>query len=415
MPRSARAGAAPSFANAEFFGVARDEAEIVCIVLDIREKAESSLSSIRAVRHAAYVAASEMRLTAGGRRTYDRALVVTASVMASQLITKLREAIRVRHYSLRTEQAYVAWAKRFIRFHGMQHPGELGARAVSEFLSWLAIERNVSASTQNQALNALVFLYTEVLGRPLAFVSDVARAKRPARLPSVFTEDEVARVLAQLDGQCWLMAALLYGSGLRLMECVRLRIKDIDFDHRCLLVRDGKGAKDRVVTLADAIVPHLKDQIGRVARLHERDLAAGYGSAWLPDALARKFANAPRQLMWQFVFPARGRSADPRSGEIRRHHLDESTLQKAVKLAIERAGIPKKASCHTFRHSFATHLLQNGADIRTVQEQLGHRDVRTTQIYTHLLGRGANAVTSPLNRLLANPGQPRESTPPAMK
>ena len=329
--------------------------------------------------------------------------------MASQLIAQLRDAIRVRHYSARTEQAYVAWTKRFIRFHGMTHPKDLDANAVATFLTWLAVERNVSASTQNQALNALTFLYKDVLERPLEFIQGVVRAKRPMRLPAVFTEEEVMRVLAALNGQSWLMAALLYGSGLRLMECVRLRVKDIDFEHRCVVVRDGKGAKDRVVTLADALVPHLREQITRVRRLHERDLAAGFGEVWLPDALARKYVNAPRELAWQYVFPARSRSADPRTGIIARHHVDESALQKAVKVAITSAGISKKASCHTFRHSFATHLLSSGADIRTVQEQLGHKDVRTTQIYTHLLGRGANAVTSPLNRLLANVSPTRRS------
>lgn len=322
--------------------------------------------------------------------------------MPSQLITQLRSVVRLRHYSMRTEQAYVAWVKRFIRFHDMTHPSDLKAGDVSVFLTWLAVERGVSASTQNQALNALVFLYKEVLNRPLEFVGGAVRAKPPQHLPALFSEAEVMSVLAQLDGDCWLMAALLYGSGLRLMECVRLRVKDIDFDHRCILVRDGKGAKDRVVTLADGVIPHLREQIARVRLLHARDLAAGYGSVWLPDALARKFVNAPRELGWQYVFPARSRSADPRTGEIRRHHVDPSVLQKAVKMAIARAGITKKASCHTFRHSFATHLLASGADIRTVQEQLGHKDVRTTQIYTHLLGRGANAVSSPLNRLLAS-------------
>ncbi len=322
--------------------------------------------------------------------------------MASPLIAKLREAIRVRHYSGRTEQAYVAWTKRFIRFHGMKHPKDLDAGAVAAFLTWLAVERNVSSSTQNQALNALTFLYKDVLERPLGLVDGIVRAKRPMRLPAVFTEAEVVSVLAALNGQSWLMAALLYGSGLRLMECVRLRVKDIDYDRRCIVVRDGKGAKDRVVTLADAIVPHLHEQITRVRRLHERDLAAGYGAVWLPGALARKFVNAPKELAWQYVFPARSRSPDPRTGEIHRHHVDESALQKAVKIAIREAGIAKKASCHTFRHSFATHLLASGADIRTVQEQLGHKDIRTTQIYTHLIGRGANAVVSPLNKLLAN-------------
>jgi len=320
--------------------------------------------------------------------------------MPSPLLTALRDAIRVRHYALSTEQAYVDWVKRYIRFHGMRHPRELGGQEVGAFLAWLAVERKVAASTQNQALSALLFLYANVLGRPLTDLPTVPRAKAPVRLPSVFTEQEVIRVLGYLEGQHWLMAALLYGSGLRLMECVRLRVKDLDFGYRCIVVRSGKGAKDRVVTLADLLLDHLRDQVSRVSRLHEHDLAAGYGSVWLPFALERKYPNSSRELGWQFVFPARRRSADPRTGDIRRHHCDPSALQRAVRAAILDAGITRKASCHTFRHSFATHLLAQGADIRTVQEQLGHSDVRTTQIYTHLLGRGGGAVRSPLNRLL---------------
>ncbi len=319
--------------------------------------------------------------------------------MPSPLLTELRQAIRVRHYSIRTERAYVDWVKRFIRFHGTRHPRELGADEVSAFLTWLAVTRNVSAATQNQALNALTFLYANVLGRPLERLPETVRARTPEHLPSVFTEEEVLKVLGELEGQNWLMAALLYGSGLRLMECVRLRVKDVDFGYRCIVVRDGKGRKDRVVTLADGLAPHLESQVERVARLHERDLAAGHGEVWLPAALQRKYVNAARELAWQYVFPAARRSTDPRTGEIRRHHCDPSTLQKAVRRAIQRAGITRKASCHTFRHSFATHLLASGADIRTVQEQLGHRDVRTTQIYTHLIQRGASGVASPFDRV----------------
>ncbi len=319
--------------------------------------------------------------------------------MPSPLLTELRQAIRVRHYSIRTERAYVDWVKRFIRFHGTRHPGELGADEVSAFLTWLAVTRNVSAATQNQALNALTFLYANVLGRPLERLPETVRARTPEHLPTVFTEEEVLKVLGELEGQNWLMAALLYGSGLRLMECVRLRVKDVDFGYRCIVIRDGKGRKDRVVTLADGLVPHLESQIERVARLHERDLAAGHGEVWLPAALERKYVNAARELAWQYVFPAARRSVDPRTGETRRHHCNRSTLQKAVRRAIQRAGITRKASCHTFRHSFATHLLASGADIRTVQEQLGHRDVRTTQIYTHLIQRGASGVASPFDRV----------------
>jgi integron integrase len=285
----------------------------------------------------------------------------------------------------------------------MKHPANMGSRDVAQFLSFLATERRVSASTQNQALSALLFFFGEVLGRRIELVDGVVRAKTPKRLPSVFTEREVARVLAQLDGQMWLMAALMYGSGLRLLECVRLRVKDIDFGYRCIAVRQAKGGKDRIVTLPDPLIPALRTHLSAVRRLFERDLAAGYGGVWLPEALARKYPNAGAEWRWQYLFPARGRSVDPRSNVERRHHADESSVQKAVRRAIVRAGIDKKASCHTFRHSFATHLLASGADIRTVQEQLGHRDVRTTQIYTHLLGRGGNAVVSPLNRLWIAP------------
>ncbi|NJN51703.1 MAG: integron integrase [Gammaproteobacteria bacterium] len=323
--------------------------------------------------------------------------------LAPGLLDRLRLAIRVRHYSRRTEQAYVHWVKRFIRYHGMRHPAKMGNREVARFLSFLASELQVSASTQNQALSALVFFYGEVLGRRLELVDGVVRAKKPKRLPEVLTEREVARVLAQLDGQMWLMAALMYGSGLRLLECVRLRIKDVDFGYRGITVRQGKGRKDRVVTLPDPLIPMLKTHMSGVRRVFERDLLAGRGVVWMPEALARKYPNAGAEWKWQYLFPARARSVDPRSGVERRHHVDESAVQKSVRRAILRAGINKKASCHTFRHSFATHLLASGADIRTVQEQLGHEDVRTTQIYTHLLKRGASAVVSPLNRLWVAP------------
>jgi len=320
--------------------------------------------------------------------------------MPSPLLSTLRQAIRVRHYSIRTERAYVGWVKRFIRFNGYRHPEELGAADISRFLTWLAAERNVSASTQSQALSALLFLYANVLNRPLKDLGDMERARKPKQLPSVFTGQEVVRVLAELDGHHWLMTALLYGSGLRLMECVRLRVKDVDFGYRCIVVRDGKGRKDRVVTLADGLISHLREQITTVNPSLTCLGPSGYGSAWLPQALSRKYPNAARELAWQFVFPAARRATDPRTGEIHRHHVDPSGLQRAVRAAIRRAGITRRASCHTFRHSFATHLLAGGADIRTVQEQLGHQDLRTTQIYTHLLERGGAAVISPLNRLL---------------
>lgn len=326
-------------------------------------------------------------------------------VMPSPLLNELRNAIRIRHYSIRTERTYVDWVKRYIRFRKLRHPREMGSAEVTQLLTWLAVDRNVAASTQNQALNALVFLYGEVMRLPLDELGGRVRAKDPARLPSVFTEQEVMAVLAGLHGQNWLMAALLYGSGLRLMECVQLRVKDIDFGYRCIVVREGKGSKgskDRVVTLSDVLVDHLKLQIANVTAIHQRDILGGFGSVWLPHALDRKFPNAAREIGWQYVFPANHRSADPGSGALHRHHVDASGLQRAVRMAIRSAGIVRKASCHTFRHSFATHLLASGADIRTVQEQLGHSDIGTTQTCTHLLERGGNAVVSPLNRLLPN-------------
>ena len=318
----------------------------------------------------------------------------------SPFLEEVRNAIRLRHYSIRTEQAYVDWIRRFIFFHGKRHPREMGEAEVRSFLTHLAVARNVAASTQNQALNALVFLYKIVLGRPLGEISEVVRAKKPQRLPVVLTRDEVRQLLQHLDGNHWLAACLMYGSGLRLMECVRLRVKDLDFDHRAIFVRDGKGAKDRVVTLPDELIPVLRRHLEAVRNTHRKDLANGFGAVFLPHALERKYPRAPKEWSWQYVFPAMKRSMDPRSGMERRHHIDESSVQKAVKLAIRKSGIHKPASCHSLRHSFATHLLERGMDIRTVQEQLGHKDVRTTQIYTHVLNRGGNAVISPLNGLL---------------
>jgi integron integrase len=318
----------------------------------------------------------------------------------SPLLEQVRTAIRVRHYSIRTEQAYLEWVRRFILYHGKRHPVELGETEVSGFLSYLAVNRNVAASTQNQALNALVFLYRNVLGRPLGNTIDGVRARKPKRLPVVLTQGEIRELLRHLDGSHWLPACLLYGSGLRLMECLRLRVKDLDFDHRAILVRQGKGAKDRVVTLPNEIIQPLQRHLEAVRNTHETDLKDGFGKVYLPHALARKYPNAASEWGWQYVFPALKRSIDSRSGIERRHHLDESSLQKAVKAAVRKAGIHKPASCHSLRHSFATHLLERGMDIRTVQEQMGHKDVRTTQIYTHVLQRGGNAVVSPLGGVL---------------
>jgi integron integrase len=318
----------------------------------------------------------------------------------SPLLEKVRAAIRLRHYSIRTERAYIDWIVRFIKFHGLRHPSEMGEPEVVRFLTHLATELEVAASTQNQALNALNFLYRAVLNRPLKHLNGVVRAKRPERLPVVLTTDEVRRLLAALEPPYWLPACLMYGSGLRLMESVRLRVKDLDFEHRVVVVRQGKGARDRAVTLPDELVVPLRRQLQTGRMLHEKDLADGFGAVYLPDALARKYPGAPRQWHWQYVFPARRRSNDPRSGQMRRHHIEPASLQRDVKIAVRKARIEKPASCHTLRHSFATHLLERGMDIRTVQEQLGHRDVRTTQIYTHVLKRGGSAVLSPLGAVL---------------
>ncbi len=319
---------------------------------------------------------------------------------SSPFLDSIREAIRVRHYSIRTEQAYVDWVKRFILFHGKRHPKEMGEAEVIAFLTHLAVVGRVSASTQNQALNALVFLYKAVLNRPLADLNDAVRAKKSQKLPVVLTQDEVRRLLKHLDGIHWLAACLLYGSGLRLMECVRLRVKDLDYPHRALIVRDGKGAKDRVVTLPDELIKPLQRHLEAVRTTHEKDLGDGFGAVYLPFALERKYPNAPREWAWQYVFPAPQRSVDPRSSVERRHHFGEQSLQRAIKRAVRNAKIHKPASCHSLRHSFATHLLERGMDIRTVQEQLGHRDIRTTQIYTHVIKRGGNAVLSPLGSVL---------------
>jgi len=319
----------------------------------------------------------------------------------SAFLARVASVIRTKHYSIRTEQAYIDWIRRFILFHGKRHPGDMGEREVVAFLTHLAVQRNVAASTQNQALNALVFMYKEVLEQPLnAEMKGIVHAKRPKRLPVVLTAAEVAGILSQLQGTQWLVACLLYGSGLRLIEAVRLRVMDLDFDRRAILVRNGKGAKDRVVTLADELIRPLQRHLQNVKTTHERDLEAGFGCVHLPHALARKYPGACREWGWQYVFPASRRGIDPRTGKERRHHIDASVIQKAVRAAVRRAGIHKKASCHTLRHSFATHLLERGMDIRTVQEQLGHKDVRTTQIYTHVLNRGGLAVRSPLGGVL---------------
>ena len=314
-----------------------------------------------------------------------------------RLVERVREAIRVRGYSRRTLKTYWYWTRYFIYFHGKRHPEEMGAPEVAAFLSWLANERNVAATTQNQALHSLLFLYKHVLGKELPWLEGVIRAKRPSRVPTVMTRDEVTRLLAAMEGQTWLMASLLYGSGLRQIECLTIRVKDVDFAYRQVTVRDGKGAKDRVTMLPESMIEPLRAHLGRVRTLHLRDLDSGHGEVSMPNALARKYPNAGREWAWQFVFPSGVLSRDPENGVLRRHHLYPETLGRAVKKAARAARIIKPVSCHTLRHSFATHLLESGHDIRTVQELLGHSDVSTTMIYTHVLNRGGRGVRSPLD------------------
>lgn len=316
-----------------------------------------------------------------------------------RLAERFWDAIRARHYSRRTGKAYWYWIRYFIFFHGKRHPAGMGAAEVSAFLSWLATERNVAAATQNQALSALLFLYKHVLDEDLPWLAGLVRAQRPVRVPVVLTPGEVRRLLEPLQGTARLMVALLYGAGLRQIECLSLRVKDIDFAYRQVVVRDGKGAKDRVTMLPENLVQPLQAHLGRVRVLHRRDLAEGFGEAWLPHALARKSPRAGFEWGWQFVFPSASRSVDPRSGVMRRHHVHPDTLSRIVKRAARAANIVKPVTCHTLRHSFATHLLEAGYDIRTVQELLGHSDVSTTMIYTHVLNRGGRGVKSPLDRV----------------
>lgn len=316
-----------------------------------------------------------------------------------KLLDRLRAEIRKKHYSYRTEQTYVLWVKQFIRFHRNQHPLQLGKREIEAFLSHLAVDRKVSASTQNQAMSALLFLYRQVLEQEPEWLTNVVRAKSSQKVPVVLSPAETRDVLSQLEGSVYLAVALMYGAGLRVMESLRLRIQDVDFAYQQITVRNGKGSKDRVVPLPARLRAELQAQIRAALATHNLDLAEGHGRVWLPFALARKYPNAPTTPGWQYVFPAKNRSKDPHDGTLRRHHLDKSWVQRSVKLAVQSAGIRKRASCHTFRHSFATHLLESGADIRTVQELLGHKDLRTTQIYTHVLKRGGNGVLSPLDRL----------------
>jgi integron integrase len=316
-----------------------------------------------------------------------------------RLLQRLRDAIQLRHYSIRTEAAYVAWARRFIRFHGRRHPAELGPGEVAGFLTHLAVDRGVAPSTQNQAKSAILFLYRGVLELQLPWLDEVVAAHSRRRLPVVLTSGEARRLLAEMNGTPGLLAALLYGTGMRLLEGLRLRVKDLEFERREIVVRHGKGGKDRVTVLPENLILPLQQQIARAKALHDADLAAGFGEVLLPDALALKYPQAARAWGWQWVFPSATRSADPRSGVIRRHHLHEATVQKAVAIAARRACITKPCSPHILRHAFATHMLQAGYDIRTVQELLGHSDVSTTMIYTHVMNKGGRGVRSPLDQI----------------
>ena len=328
-----------------------------------------------------------------------RSLVASRGAGKAKFMEQVRTFMRARRYSLRTEEAYLDWIRRFILFSGKRHPAKMGESEIVQFLTHLAAERKVAPSTQNQAFSVLLFLYQQFLERRLGRLDGTLRANRPTRLPVVLTRAEIRAVLAHIRPPYRLMADLLYGSGLRLLECLRLRVKDIDFGYSRIIVRDGKGAKDRVTMLPGRLRAPLKEHFAHAKAVHERDLALGFGWVYLPDALARKYPNAHRAWMWQYVFPAAKRSVDPISGRVKRHHVLEKSLQNAVKNAVQAAGVTKPASCHTFRHSFATHLLENGYDIGTVQELLGHKDVSTTMIYTHVARQGVANVTSPLDAL----------------
>lgn len=314
-----------------------------------------------------------------------------------KLVQQVINQIRKQHFSIRTEKAYLSWIKDYIFFFNKTHPKNLYEEQIAEYLTYLAVKRKVAASTQNQAVSALLFLYNKVLNIEVHKIPQITNAKKPEKLPVVFTKDEIKRIFTFIDQRYKIMAGLLYGSGLRLMECIRLRVQDIDFKYKTITVRSGKGNKDRITPLPDKIAQELKNHLKKVNVIFKRDISEGFGSVYLPFALQRKYPNANREWGWQYVFPSSKRSLDPRSGITRRHHLDEAVLQRKVKKAISDAGICKPGSCHTLRHSFATHLLENSYDIRTVQELLGHKDVRTTMIYTHLLNRGGLAVKSPLD------------------
>ena len=323
----------------------------------------------------------------------------SAGTSKPRLLEQVRQSLRVKHYSLRTEEAYLYWIRYFIRFHKKRHPKEMSGKEVEAFLSHLALDRKVSPSTQNQALSAILYLYKRVLEIDLPWLNNVVRAKRKKHIPVVFTRHEVKQLLAQFDGTYWLLFSLIYGAGLRISECVRLRVKDVDFHYKQLIIRDSKGSKDRVTVFPAPLIEPLRNHLARVKELHDQDLRNGYGKVYLPFALEKKYPNANKEWYWQYVFPSANFSTDPRTGIKRRHHIYDKSLHRVIKRAMRKAGIVKPASTHTLRHSFATHLLEDGYDIRTVQELMGHKDVKTTQIYTHVLQKGGAAVRSPLERV----------------
>jgi integron integrase len=317
-----------------------------------------------------------------------------------KLMEQVRQVLRYHHYAYRTEKSYCNWIVQYIKFHGAaRHPRYMGKREVEAFLSYLAEKRNVSASTQQQALNAIIFLYRSVLDKPVEGLIEPIRAKRRRRLPVVMSQNEVQRVLSYMSGIHLLMARLLYGSGMRLMECIRLRVKDLDLERSSIYIHAAKGGKDRITIFPASIKSDMRNHLDKVKKLHDEDLSSGYGETYIPEALARKYSSAAKEFRWQYVFPAKKLSSDPRTEVVRRHHVMESGLQKAIKKAVDRAGLTKRVSCHTFRHSFATHLLENGVNIRVVQELMGHADVKTTEIYTHVMEKDLTAVNSPLDSL----------------
>jgi integron integrase len=319
----------------------------------------------------------------------------------TKLLDQVRNRIRLKGYSIRTEKTYVEWIRRFILFHNKQHPKQMGKKEIESFLSYLVVQRNVAPSTQNQAFNAILFLFRQVLEMEMPENIQSIRSKKPVRVPTVMTPEETHKLIAMMNGVHQLMAKTIYGCGLRVLECLRLRVKDVDFSLNQIVVRDGKGKKDRITVLPDGIKPEIEAHLLRTQSLHQQDLRDGYGRVYLPYALARKYPNADRQWGWQYVFPSKSLSKDPRSGIKRRHHMHASSIRKAIQRAAKLSGVIKPVGCHTLRHSFATHLLMNGYDIRTVQELLGHKDVSTTMIYTHVLNRGGRAVVSPLDANLA--------------